>query len=486
MTHPDDIARLAHEAMRRAGFVPDFPAEVLAAADQARDVASSLVGAKHVRDLRALPWSSIDNPESRDLDQVEVAESLPGGDIRVLVGIADVDALVPAGGVIDGHARHNTTSVYCGLVVFPMLPERLSTGLTSLNEGCDRAAIVTEFTVRPDGTFHTVDAYRAVLHNRAQLDYPSVGEWLEGRATAPAKVTANAVLEQQLHLQDEAARRLRARRHAEGALEMESIESTPVVRDGQVADLQVRARNRATQLIENFMIASNTAMAEFLEAHGSSTIRRVVRQPERWDRIVQVAATHGTTLPDTPDSAALGAFLSAQRAADPDHFPDLSLSIVKLMGPGEYALETPGTDSGGHFGLAVREYAHSTAPNRRYVDLVTQRLLKALAAGAPAPYSDDALAEIAAHCTAMESASRKVERTCRKQLAALAMAHREGQEFDAIVTGANDKGTFVRTLRPPSEGMVVTGAAGMDVGDRVRVRLVGADAERGFIDFARA
>lgn len=486
MTRSVDVDLLARHEMQRAGFEPDFPAEVLREVAAMVDAAPALVGAAAVRDLRVLPWSSIDNPESRDLDQVEVAEPLPGGDIRVLVGIADVDALVTAGSAVDRHAQRNTTSVYCGLDVFPMLPERLSTDLTSLNEACDRAAIVTEFTVAADGTFRDVQAYRALIHNHAQLDYPSVGDWLEGRAPAPAKVAASATLAQQLRLQDEAARRLREARHRAGSLELDSIESTPVIRDGQVADLQVRARNRATQLIENFMIASNTAMAEFLETHGSSTIRRVVREPERWDRIVRVAAGHGTTLPEAPDSAALGVFLAAARAADPDHFPDLSLSIVKLMGPGEYALETPTHDSGGHFGLAVREYAHSTAPNRRYVDLVTQRLLKAVVSGATRAYSDDELAAIAARCTTMESASRKVERTCRKQLAALAMAHHVGESFDAIVTGANDKGTFVRTLRPPSEGMVVQGEAGMDVGDRVRVRLVGADASKGFIDFARA
>lgn len=483
---PINLKVAARLEMVREGFEPEFPEDVLREVAGLHDVAASLVGAAGVRDLRALLWSSIDNPESRDLDQVEVVETLPNGDTRVLIGIADVDALVVAGSAIDRHALRNTTSVYCGVEVFSMLPERLSTDLTSLNEGQDRAAIVTEFVVHADGTFSAPTAYRALVRNVAQLNYPSVGEWLEGRAAAPAKVDANNALEAQLRWQDAAAQQLRQQRHLAGSLELDSIESTPVMRDGQVSDLQIRLRNRATQLIENFMIAANTAMAEFLESKGSSTIRRVVKVPERWDRIVAVAAALGATLPDTPDSGALSAFLAAQRQADPDHFADLSLSVVKLMGPGEYALEKPGQRGAGHFGLAVREYSHSTAPNRRYADLITQRLLKRVLTGGAAAYTDPELETLAAQCTRMESASRKVERTCRKQVAAQALSNRVGDTFDAIVTGANAKGTFVRTLRPPTEGMVVQGAHGMDVGDRVRVRLVGANAQRGFIDFARA
>ena len=486
MTVPIDLKAAARREMLREGFEPDFPAEVLRDVAALRDDAASPGVADGVRDLRSLPWSSIDNPESKDLDQVEVVELLPNGDCRVLIGIADVDFLVAAGSAMDRHAQRNTTSVYCGVEVFPMLPERLSTDLTSLNEGQDRAAIVTEFIVKSDGTIGTPDVYRALVHNAAQLDYPSVGGWLEGRAPMPAKLAGNAVLERQLRTQDEAAQRLREQRHLAGSLELDSIESTPVMKDGQVSDLQIRARNRATQLIENFMIAANTSMAGFLERRGSATIRRVVKEPERWDRIVAVAAALGATLPSTPDSGALSAFLAAQRKADPDHFPDLSLAVVKLMGPGVYVSEKAGEQGEGHFGLAVREYSHSTAPNRRYADLITQRLLKhVLTGGAPA-YTDTELEALAAQCTTMESASRKVERTCRKQIAAQALSQRVGETFDAIVTGANAKGTFVRTIRPPAEGMVVHGEHGMDVGDRVRVRLVGTNAERGFIDFARA
>lgn len=486
MTAPIDLQAAARREMLREGFEPDFPAEVLREVAALHDDAASRAPVDGVRDLRSLPWSSIDNPESRDLDQVEVVELLPNGDCRVLIGIADVDFLVEAGSATDRHAQRNTTSVYCGVQVFPMLPERLSTDLTSLNEGQDRAAIVIEFIVTSDGTVGTPDVYRALVHNGAQLDYPSVGGWLEGRAPIPAKLAGSAVLEQQVRAQDEAAQRLREQRHRAGSLELDSIESTPVMKDGQVSDLQIRSRNRATQLIENFMIAANTSMAEFLEGKGSSTIRRVVKEPERWERIVAVAAALGTSLPDTPDSGALSAFLAAQRQADPDRFPDLSLSIVKLMGPGVYAREKAGEQGAGHFGLAVREYSHSTAPNRRYADLITQRLLKRVLTGGAPAYTDAELEALAEQCTKMENASRKVERTCRKQIAAQALSQRVGETFDAIVTGANSKGTFVRTIRPPAEGMVVKGEHGMDVGDRVRVRLVGTDAERGFIDFARA
>ena len=484
MSAPIDLKALAHLEMVRGGFEPDFPADAL------RDVAAMRDGAVvttdvSVRDLRALLWSSIDNPESRDLDQVEVAERLPNGDVKVRIGIADVDSRVPAGSACDLHAGKNTTSVYCGVMIFPMLPERLSTDLTSLNEAVDRSAVVIEFVVAPDGTIRSRDVYRALTHNAAQLDYPGVGAWLEGKGPMPAKVAASAPLQEQLKLQDDAAQSLRKQRHLAGALELETIEATPVAQDGKVIDLMIRPQNRATQLIEDFMIAANTTMATFLEGKGSSSIRRVVKVPERWDRIVTLAKALGETLPAIPDSGALSAFLAKQRTADPDHFPDLSLSVVKLMGPGVYVLETPGEKGEGHFGLAVHDYSHSTAPNRRYADLITQRLLKALLGGLKPAYNDAALAQIATQCTTMEDASRKVERTCRKQAAAQLLANRVGETFDAIVTGAGPKGTFVRTIKPPVEGMVVRGQHGMDVGDKVTVKLVDTNPTRGFIDFAR-
>jgi exoribonuclease-2 len=483
MSAPIDLKAAAHLEMLRGGFEPDFPPDVVH--EVAALSAAVLPAGAAVRDLRALLWSSIDNPESRDLDQVEVAEALPDGAVRVMVGIADVDVLVPAGSPADRHAGKNTTSVYCGVVTFPMLPERLSTDLTSLNEAVDRATVVIEFVVVPDGTVRSRDVYRALTRNTAQLDYPSVGAWLEGAGPAPAKVAASAPLQEQLRLQDRMAQLLRAQRHVAGALELETIEATPVAQDGRVSDLIIRPQNHATQLIEDFMIAANTTMALYLAGKGSSSIRRVVKVPERWDRIVALAKALGETLPATPDSGALSAFLAKRRVKDPDHFPDLSLAVVKLMGPGIYVLERPGEIGEGHFGLAVHDYTHSTAPNRRYSDLITQRLLKAVFADAKPAYSDDELAQVAGQCTTMEDAARKVERTCRKQAAAQLLGKRIGESFPAIVTGAGPKGTFVRTLHPPAEGMVVRGQHGMDVGDKVTVKLLSTDPVRGFIDFAR-
>ncbi len=479
-----DLRKAAHQEMIREGFEPDYPADVVREVGAIKTPASG--SGAGIRDLRALLWSSVDNPESRDLDQVEFVERLPDGGLKVLVGIADVDALVPAGSATDRHAARNTTSVYCGVVIYPMLPERLSTGLTSLNENEDRQAVVIEFVVEADGTVDSRDVYRAMVRNKAQLDYPGVGGWLEGRSDEPAKVAATAELRPQLRMQDEAARALRQARQAAGALDFETIEVTPVAENGRVTDLALHKKNRATELIEDFMIAANVTMATFLGGKGSSSIRRIVKVPERWDRIVAVADNLGEKLPAEPSSESLGLFLTKRRAADPDHFPDLSLTIVKLMGPGEYVLEKPGQAGAGHFGLAVQNYSHSTAPNRRYADLVTQRLLKGVLGGGKPAYVDAELASIANRCTTMEDAARKVERTARKQAAAELLAGRIGEIFQAIVTGASPKGTFVRTLTPHAEGMVVQGQHGMDVGDRVTVKLVGTNPERGFIDFAGA
>jgi exoribonuclease-2 len=432
--------------------------------------------------LRELPWSSIDNTESRDLDQVEVAEQLPNGDIKLTVGIADVDALVGKGTPLDQHAFANCTSVYTGVDVFPMLPEKLSTDLTSLNEGQDRLALAIETVVNANGDVTSFDVYRAMVHNRAKLAYEDVGAFLDGQAP-PREIAGNKVMIDQLKLQHEASQRLKAERLRNGALEFETIEATTVMKDGKVVDLKVIQKNHARNLIEDFMIASNVAIAKFLEAKGRSGIRRVVREPERWGRIVELAGRYNVQLPDEPDSLALSKFLAARRQADPDRFPDLSLAIVKLMGPGIYALDLPGKDPGGHFGLATHDYSHATAPNRRYADLVTQRLVKATLANQPAPYTNDELATIAAQCTEREDAENKVERSVRKTAAALLLSDDVGQTFDAIVTGANQKGTFVRTIKPPAEGMVVRNHQGFDVGDKVRVKLVGADPDRGFIDF---
>jgi VacB/RNase II family 3'-5' exoribonuclease len=474
-----DVDAIARRVIAENGFAADYPSDAKAQADRLSAPAPATADA---RDLRSLLWSSIDNDTSRDLDQVEAAEQLADGCIRLLVGVADVDALVPAGSPLDVHANANSTSLYTGVETFPMLPERLSTGLTSLNENEDRLAIVIETVVDATGDVQKHDVYRAVLRNQAQLAYDDVGAWLDG-ATAPAKVSSNAALQEQLRLQSEAAQRLKAQRERHGALEFETLEPTAVAKDGQVVDLALTRKSKARDLIEDFMIASNIAIATFLEAHNRSGIRRVVREPERWSRIVDLARQYGTTLPDKPDALALSKFLVDRRAADPVRFPDLSITIVKLMGPGEYALDRPGADNDGHFGLAVHDYTHATAPNRRYADLVTQRLVKAALSGASAPYDDAQLTTIAAHCTEREDAANKVERTMRKVAAALFLAHRIGEVFDGIVTGVSDHGTYARLFHPPAEGRIMRGEQGLDVGDKVRLRLLHTDPNRAFIDF---
>jgi exoribonuclease-2 len=465
--------------MTEHGFLPDFPAEVRREVEALQ--ASPPAG---IKDLRGRLWSSIDNRESRDLDQIEVAERLPYDQIRVFVAVADVDRMVEKDSATDTHAGHSTTSVYAGPFVFPMLPERLSTDLTSLNPGQDRGAVVIEMDVGPAGAVVRHDVYRALVRSRAKLAYDAVGAWLEGGTEVPPELAAVDGLEEQVRLQDQAAQRLRALRRRHGLLDLETIEARPVIAGGKVIDLEVPTQDRARDIIENLMIAANVAMARFLKSRRVASLRRVVRTPKRWDRIVALAAELGETLPAEPDPRALAGFLARRKAADPEHHPDLSLAVVKLLGPGEYVLERRhGRAPNGHFGLAVAEYAHSTAPNRRYADLVTQRLVKATLDGGAPEYSDDALAAIAARCTEREDAARKVERTVRKSVAAALIRDRTGDRFTAIVTGASSKGTYVRVLRPPIEGRVVRGERGLDVGDTVRVKLIGADPERGFIDF---
>jgi VacB/RNase II family 3'-5' exoribonuclease len=480
---PFDLAQGARRAMLDAGFLPDIPAD---ARKEAVGLSAASATGSGIRDLRALPWSSIDNDDSRDLDQIEVAEALPGGHCRVRVGIADVDALVRRGSSLDAYAAHNTCTVYTGAAIFPMLPEVLSTDRTSLGEGVDRLAMVAELDVDPQGNVVSAEVYPAAVRNGAKLAYDGVGAWLEGFAQAPAKVAASRVLQEQLRLQDRAARAMKEVRHERGALDLETIEARAVVKDGSVLGIELTKKNPARALIEDFMIAANGAIARFLEGRGASSIRRVVKAPERWQRMVALAAQLGETLPAEPSSRALSEFLDRRKRAAPDTFADLSLSVVKLMGPGEYALERPGEPHDGHFGLAVTDYTHSTAPNRRFADLVTQRMIKAALGHGPPAYDDDALAAIAAQCTRKENDARKVERTTRKQAAAVFLGGRIGQEFDAIVTGAGEKGTFARLLEPPAEGRIVQGEAGLDVGDHLRVRLVATEPGRGFIDFVRA
>ncbi|HEX8352358.1 MAG TPA: RNB domain-containing ribonuclease [Pyrinomonadaceae bacterium] len=484
--HTPDLRRIARGAVADAGFEPDFPAEVereLPEAERAGRLAAADPG---VRDLRGLLWSSIDNRESRDLDQVEYAVREAGG-YRVFVGIADVDAFVPKDSAVDRHAAANTVSVYTPAHVFPMLPEKLSTDLTSLVEGQDRLAVVMELSVTAGGDARAEQVYRALVRNRAKLDYDSAGAWLEGRGPEPEAVKNVEGLEGQVRLQDEIARALHALRRRCGALELERDEFVPVLDDkGRVIRLDERRHNRAQVIIESLMIAANTSMAELLEAGGVTSLRRVVRAPERWPRMVETAAALGEELPPEPDPRALSDFMSRRREADPGSYAELSLSILKMMGPGDYMVEAPGLDQDGHFGLAVHDYTHSTAPNRRFPDLVTQRCLKAAAAGAPAPYTREELERVAERCNRMESAARKVERRMRKVAAASLLSARVGETFDAVVTGVKEKGTFARLLRPQADGRITRGERGLDVGDRVRLRLLSTDPERGFIDFARA
>ena len=483
-----DLIAAAHEVMRENGFEPGFPPEVEREVRALEEPApaEALASRPEPRDLRALVWSSIDNRESRDLDQLEVAERLPNGHIRLRIAIADVDALVRKGSATDERAAENTTSVYTGVAVFPMLPEKLSTDLTSLNEREDRLAMVTEMDIAADGTVAREAIYRALVHNHAKLDYERVGDWLEGEGPLPPKAADVEGLEAQLRLQQEAAQRLVGLRRRRGAVYLDTVEARPVTKDGKVIDIQTVERNPARDLIENFMVAANEAMARWLEDQKVVSIRRVVRTPRRWDKIVELAADLGETLPRVPDGVALGEFLVRRRVADPVHYPDLALAVVKLLGPGEYVLERRFEDrpDEDHFGLAAAEYAHSTAPNRRFPDLVTQRLAKAALLDTPIPYTHEELDAIARRCTQREDAARKVERTMRKMAAATMLQDQVGRSYDAVVTGAKSTGTYVRVLRPPIEGRVVRGEEGLDVGDVVRVTLIGADPEKGFIDFA--
>jgi VacB/RNase II family 3'-5' exoribonuclease len=478
------LQRIARRAMEERGLLSDFSSE--ARAELATLGKDGIPAAEALRDLSQLPWCSIDNDDSRDLDQLTVAQQTTPQATTILVAIADVDAFVRREGAIDARARHNPPSIYTAAEIFPMLPERLSTDLSSLNDGCERRAVVVEMAIAPDGALLSSDVYRARVLNKAKLAYNSVAAWLEGAGPEPEALGRVPGLAENLRQQDRVAQVLGSSRHERGALDLQTIEARAVFELDQLANLEVDEKNRAKDIIEDFMIAANGVTARFLETRGFASLRRVVRAPKRWERIVSLAAGLGFTLPAAPDPKALGAFLAARRAADPQRFPDLSLSVVKLMGAGEYVAEVPGTDAPGHFGLAVKDYGHSTAPNRRYPDLVTQRLLKAALAGAPAPYSASDLAELALHCTQREDDANKVERLVRKSAAALLLEHRKGERFDGIVTGASPKGTWVRIFQPPVEGRVVRGERGLDVGDRVKVELVDTNVERGYIDFARA
>jgi exoribonuclease-2 len=482
--HRRILQGIARRAMLDRGFLPDFSSEALAELDRIR--APVLKNGEPVRDLTHLPWASVDNDDSRDLDQLTVAVARPGDDVTILVAIADVEAMVKKGSLIDDRARHNTTSVYTAAMTFPMLPEKLSTDLTSLNFNADRLSVIVEMEIGAEGSLRDSRLYRARVRNRAKLAYHGVAGWLEGKRAMPEAIASEKALAENLRRQDFAAQRLRTLRHIHGALSLETIEAKPVFDGDRIHDLVVDDKNRATNMIEDFMIAANGVTARYLASRKFPSLRRVVRAPERWDRIVEIAGKRGFRLPAHPDSKALDEFLIKEKTADPLRFPDLSLAVVKLLGAGEYTAELPGDTAAGHFGLAVKDYAHSTAPNRRYPDLITQRLVKAALAGHSWPYDEEELDALAKHCTEEEDLANKVERQVGKSAAALLLESRIGERFDALVTGASEKGTWVRLLKIPVEGKLVSGFDGLDVGDGVRVQLISTNVERGFIDFKRS
>jgi exoribonuclease-2 len=481
--HNISLAQIARNALISNGLEPDFPPEALQQLNAIQGPAQEPAGS--LKDMTGLLWCSIDNDDSRDLDQITVAEKLPDGKIRFWVAVADVDALVKIKSPLDLHAGKNTTSIYTGVHTFPMLPEKLSTDLTSLSENEARIAIVIEMVMDGGGHMAGSDVYRALVKNRAKLAYNSVGAWLEGKGPLPPAVAKMPGMERQLRLQDEAAQNLRSLRHQKGALNLQTLQPRPVTQDNVVIDLQLETQNRAGELIEDFMVAANGVTASFLTQRNFPSVRRVVKVPERWSRIVDIAGGLGEKLPAEPDAKALSEFLTRRRQKDPLHFPDLSLTVVKLMGRGEYVLETPGQAPLGHFGLAVRDYNHSTAPNRRYPDLITHRLLKAALEKKAPVYTPEELSELAAHCTHQENAADKAERQVRKSASAAFMEPRIGEYFDALVTGASEKGTWIRLLKPPVEGKLVQGSHGLDVGDHVRVKLITINVENGWIDFAK-
>ncbi len=481
--HRSILQRIARRAMVERGLLPDFSVQAIAELNEIHGAVTNVE--ESTRDLRNLAWCSIDNDDSRDLDQLTVAEAMPEGAVKILVAIADVEAVVKKQSALDDHAKHNTTSVYTAAQIFPMLPEKLSTDLTSLNFESDRLAIVIEMVIAGDGSLQTSDIYRATVRNRAKLAYNSVAGWLEGSGQMPQAISTVNGLDENLRLQHRIAQKLKSLRHEHGALDLETIEARPVFEGDEIKDLEADKRNSAKDIIEDFMITANGVTARYLAGKKLPSLRRVVRTPKRWDRIIELALERGFTLPKEPDSKALDEFLISTRSADPLRFPDLSLSVIKLLGAGEYVVELPGGSSAGHFGLAVKDYAHSTAPNRRYPDLITQRLLKAAMAEGSMPYTADELETLAKHCTENEDAAKKVERQVGKSAAAIVLESRINQRFDAIVTGASAKGTWVRLLHPPIEGRLVSGFEGLDVGHRLRVQLLHTDVERGYIDFKK-
>jgi exoribonuclease-2 len=475
-----NLTTIAYQVMKDRGFIPDFsPAVINELSIIQKNY--SLGNAKH--DHRDKLWVSIDNSDSKDLDQLTFAETDASGTYKLYVAIADVDGLVKKNSQIDGRAGQNTTSVYTPSIIFPMLPLELSTNLTSLNENADRQAVVVEIHVAADGGFELHDTYMALVRNHAKLAYDSVADWLESHKSL---LNFSQEVHQQLTLQDQIARLIQDYRNRQGALNFETIEILPIMKDNMPVGLAAAVHNRAHELIENCMIAANASLSKYLEQKGVPILKRIVREPKRWDRIVELAKTLNTSLPAEPDAKALQNFLLKQRASNPAQFSELSLAMIKLIGRGEYILSAPGQNSPGHFDLALQDYAHTTAPNRRYPDLIMQRLLKSHLNGQALPYKTKELSTIASYCTQKEDDATKVERHLRKSAAAIVMITQIGKKFQGLVTGASEKGTWVKIKNPPIEGKLVQGSANLDVGDSVEVELIAVDVAQGHIDFATA
>lgn len=481
-THQFDLTAIARQAMKDRNLLPDFSKDVINEVEALQEPTFPISNLP-AKDLRDCLWFSIDNDDSRDLDQLTHTEALPEEKYRMRVAVADVSLLVKQQTAIDSHAAHNTTSVYTPSKIFPMLPEKLSTDLSSLNPDEDRLAVVFEGIISATGTLEDSSVYLAYVHNYAQLAYNSLSAWLDGKAPPPAPITKKQGLEDQIRLQDALAKKIAQHRHEAGALSLETIEPKPILSEGVVVDIQATEITRSRKLIENFMIVANTISVRFSTAHHLPILRRVVTIPKRWDKIMAIANENGVTLPNTPDGVALEQFLIKQHEKDPISFPDLSLTIIKLLGKGEYVASQPGKSAPGHFGLALRDYSHSTAPNRRYPDLITQRLITASLLQQDPPYQFNELATLAKHCTEKEDDAEKVERRMRKSAAAQLLTPMIGKEFKAIVTGASEKGTWVRLLNPPVEGKLIRDASLVDVGDHITVKLVHTDVFNGYIDF---
>ena len=478
-----DLSRIAVIVMKEKGLEPDFSKEIH---DQLSEINSpGIDDDPKIQDLTHLLWCSLDNDDSRDLDQLTTCTEISNGSYKIFIAIADVDVLIKKNTPIDEHAQLNTASVYTSARIFPMLPEKLSTNLTSLNFNEPRLALVTEIVIGSTGDVQGSTIYRAKVLNKAKLAYDAVSDWIIGNSPVPLAISSVPGMDLQITNQDQIAQKLRAKRHEAGSLQLEIFQPKAIFEGERIIGIAEQEHNRGRQLIEEFMIATNESTAHFLQKKGIPSLRRIVRSPDRWLRIVELAKQYGEALPNDPDSKALSEFLAKRHLADPLRFPDLSLIVVKLMGPGEYVLERPGADPIGHFGLAVQDYMHSTAPNRRYPDLITLRMLKHAIANQPSPYDNQELYSLAVHCTTQEDAIRKVERRVRKSEAALFLEPYIGKDFDGVITGITPNYGWVRIFNPPAEGMLLKLPRDAAIGNKLRVKLVSTDVELGHINFMK-